>query len=172
VALRLINLVSLRSCFQRSFAKRGYSVHLYHRYYDLIRQSVRILSISVFNPYTKGLRHSRIVPAYLTDLPQFTQRLLPCMPPSLPPTGRFVALVCFFTKRFGLRLQRTGSTPVIVSTPFSSRFCEKDTLPHEAAMFALCYGLQSCSPHRNGPLHFREGLGTFTSELSLIRSPS
>ena len=84
MALRLINLISLRSCFQRSFAKRGYSVRLHHRSYDLIRQSVRILSTSVFNPYTKGLWHSRIVPAYLTDLPQFTPRLLPYMPTSLP----------------------------------------------------------------------------------------
>lgn len=84
MALRLINLVSLRSCFQRSFAKRGYSVRLYHRSYDLIRRSVRILSTSDFNPYTKGLWHSRIVPAYLTHLPQFTLRLLLYMPTSLP----------------------------------------------------------------------------------------
>ena len=84
MTLRLINLVSLSSCFQRSFARRGYSVRLHHCSYDLIRQSVRILSTSVFNPYTKGLWHSRIVPAYLTDLPQFTPRLLPYMPTSLP----------------------------------------------------------------------------------------
>lgn len=84
MTLRLISLVFLRSCFQRSFARRGYSVRLHHRSYDLIRQSVRILSTSDFNPYTKGLWHSRIVPAYLTDLPQFTPRLLPYMPSSLP----------------------------------------------------------------------------------------
>ena len=68
---------------QRFFAKRGYVVHLYLRSYNLIRQSDRILPISVFNPYTKGLWHSRIAPAYLSDLPQFTLRLLLYMPTSL-----------------------------------------------------------------------------------------
>ena len=84
MTLRLINLVFLSSCFQRSFARRGYSVRLLLRSYNLIRQSVRILSTSVFNPYTKGLWHSRIDPAYLTDLPQFTLRIFLCMPSSLP----------------------------------------------------------------------------------------
>jgi len=79
-----ISSYSRNSYFQRFFAKRGYVVHLYHRSYNLIRQSDRILPISDFNPYTAGLWHSRIVPAYLPDLPQFTLCFLLYMPPSLP----------------------------------------------------------------------------------------
>ena len=172
MALRLINLVSLSSCFQRSFARRGYSVRLHHRSYDLIRQSVRILSISDFNPYTKGLRHSRIVPAYLTDLPQFTLRLFLCMPSSLPRRAVLLLLSVSSQNASVFAQNVKARHPHLCPRHFPSRFRAKDTLSHEAAMFVLYYGLQSCSPHRNGPLHFREGLGTFTSELSLIRSPS
>jgi hypothetical protein len=43
---------------------------------------IRILPISDFNPYTEGLWHSRIDPAYLPDLPQFTLRFLLYMPSS------------------------------------------------------------------------------------------
>ena len=39
-------------------------------------------------------------------------------------------------------------------------------------MFALCYGLHSCSPHWYDHLCFHEALGTFTTELSHVRSPS
>jgi hypothetical protein len=172
VTLRLIDSISLSSCLQRSFARRGYSVRLHLRSYNLIRQSVRILSTSDFNPYTKGLWHSRIVPAYLTDLPQFTLRLFLCMPSSLP--RRAVLLLLSVSSQnasvFAQNVQ--ARHPHLCPRHFPSRFRAKDTLSHEAAMFALCYGLQSCSPHRNGLLHFREGLGTFTSEPSLIRSPS
>ena len=38
-------------------------------------------------------------------------------------------------------------------------------------MFALCYGLNSCSPHRDELLYFREDPGTFTTELAHGRSP-
>ncbi len=72
------------SCPQRPFAKRGYVVHLHHRYYGLIRQSDKILPTSDFNPYTEGLWHSKADPAYLSDLPQFTLRVLFHMPPSIP----------------------------------------------------------------------------------------
>ncbi len=75
---------SLCSCSQGSFARRGYSVHLHHRSYNPIRQSDRLLPTSDFNPYTGGLCHSRIVPDYLSDLPQFNLRFLLYMPPSLP----------------------------------------------------------------------------------------
>jgi hypothetical protein len=71
------------SCPQGYFAKRGYSVHLYHSSYYPIRQSDRIFPISDFNPYTVGLCHSRVVPDFLTDLPQFNPHLLLHMPPSL-----------------------------------------------------------------------------------------
>ena len=39
-------------------------------------------------------------------------------------------------------------------------------------MFALCYGLHSCSPHRDDHLCFRQAPGTFTTELAHGRSPS
>ena len=39
-------------------------------------------------------------------------------------------------------------------------------------MFALCYGLYSCSPHWDDHLCFHEALGTFTTELAQVRSPS
>jgi hypothetical protein len=39
-------------------------------------------------------------------------------------------------------------------------------------MFDLCYGLYSCSPHWDDHLCFREALGTFTTELAHVRSPS
>ena len=39
-------------------------------------------------------------------------------------------------------------------------------------MFALCYGLYSCSPHWYDHLYFREAQGTFTTELAHVRSPS
>ena len=39
-------------------------------------------------------------------------------------------------------------------------------------MFALCYGLYSCSPHWYDHLCFREALGAFTTELAHVRSPS
>ncbi len=38
-------------------------------------------------------------------------------------------------------------------------------------MFALCYGLYSCSPHWYDHLCFREAQGTFTTELAHVRSP-
>ena len=82
MAIRHIIILS-QLLFQGFFAKRGYVVHLYHRSYHPIRQSDRILPISDFNPYTEGLWHSRIDPAYLPDLPQFTLRFLLYMPSSL-----------------------------------------------------------------------------------------
>lgn len=102
---------SLRSCSQGSFAKRGYSVRLYLCYYNPIRQSDRLLPISVFNPYTGGLCHSRIDPDCLSHLPQFNLRLLAIHTVILTPSGRFGAMVCYFPKRISLRLQRRGSTP-------------------------------------------------------------
>jgi len=39
-------------------------------------------------------------------------------------------------------------------------------------VFALCYGLYSCSPHRDDHLCFRQVPGTFTTELAHGRSPS
>ena len=73
-----------RSCSQGSFTRRGYSVRLHHRSYDPIRQSGRLLPISVLTPYTGGLCHSRIDPDCLPHLPQFNLRFLLYMPPPLP----------------------------------------------------------------------------------------
>jgi hypothetical protein len=39
-------------------------------------------------------------------------------------------------------------------------------------VFASCYGLHSCSPHRDDHLCFRQAPGTFTTELAHVRSPS
>jgi len=54
---------------------------------------------------------------------------------------RFVASVCFFTKRIGLGAYLRGSTPAILPTPFSIPLGGRDSATPEAAMFALGYGL-------------------------------
>ena len=136
---------------QGTFARRGYSVRLHYRYYVPIRQSDRFLPISDFNPYTGGLCHSRVVPDYQSDLPQFNPRLLLYMPSSLLRLDILMPIVCFFSRYCGLRPKRRGSTPVTMSTPISTGYPE-DTSSPEAAMFALCYSLYSCSLHRIGPL--------------------
>ena len=137
---------SLSSHSQRSFAKRGYVVHLYHCSYDLIRQSDRILPTSDFNPYTDGLWHSRIVPAYLSDLPQFTPRFLLYMPPSLLRWAipLHVSVASRNVTVFAHNVEARHPFPV--HTVFAGKLPE-DSSCSEAAMFALCYGLQSCSPH-------------------------
>ena len=60
-------------------------------------------------------------------------------------------IVCFFSRYCGLRPKRRGSTPVAMSTSISTELSEDTSFP-EAAMFALCYSLYSCSPHRIDPL--------------------
>ena len=137
---------SLSSHSQRSFAKRGYVVHLYHRSYDLIRQSDRIRPTSDVNPYTNGLWHSRIGPAYPSDLPQFTPRFLLCMPPSLL-RWAIPLHVSVASRNVTVFAQRVEARhPFPVHTVFAGKLPE-DSSSYEAAMFALCYGLQSCSPH-------------------------
>ena len=73
------------------------------------------------------------------------------MPSSLLRLDILMQIVCFFSRYCGLRPKRRGSTPVAMSTSISTELSENTSFP-EAAMFALCYSLYSCSPHRIDPL--------------------
>lgn len=84
MTLRHIYTILVAPVPRGTLLRSGYSVLFYHCSYYPIRQSDRILPLSVFNPYTDGLCHSRIDPDYLSDLPQFTLHFLFYMPPSIP----------------------------------------------------------------------------------------
>ena len=91
--------------------------------------------------YTESLCHSRTDPDCTPDLPQFTLRFLPYLPPSLP--RRVTSLLLSVSSRCAsVSPQGAGGRhPLLMSTPFSIPLCGKDIQPHGAAMFALCYGL-------------------------------
>jgi len=71
------------SCPQRPFAKRGYGVHLYHRYPASSVTLINSFRFRTIGLYGKSLSF-RADPDCPSELPHFTLRLLFHMPPSLP----------------------------------------------------------------------------------------